>query len=110
MLKFSAKDLKPVLQEARKNHCGVVLVKDHGVGVYIMSEIGALTSRGRRVACAKVCRPDKDEAWWETARAEVGGDDSGESIDLTESMINRILNEGKPLYITASNEAFNIGC
>ncbi|SUG86770.1 Uncharacterised protein [Salmonella enterica subsp. enterica] len=31
MLKFSAKDLKPVLQEARKNHCGVALVKDHGV-------------------------------------------------------------------------------
>lgn len=31
MLKFSAKDLKPVLQEARKNHCGVMLVKDNGV-------------------------------------------------------------------------------
>ncbi|EAA7988079.1 DUF3085 domain-containing protein [Salmonella enterica] len=108
MLKFSAKDLKPVLQEARKNHCGVVLVKDHGV--YIMSEIGALTSRGRKVAYAKGCHPDKDEARWETARAEVGGDDFGESIDLTESMINRILNEGKPLYITASNEAFKIEC
>ncbi|EIL7091998.1 DUF3085 domain-containing protein [Salmonella enterica] len=108
MLKFSAKDLKPVLQEARKNNCGVVLVKDHGV--YIMSEIGALTSRGRKVAYAKGCHPDKDEAWWETARAEVGGDDFGESIDLTESMINRILNEGKPLYITASNEAFKIEC
>ncbi|EAR4116467.1 DUF3085 domain-containing protein, partial [Salmonella enterica] len=56
------------------------------------------------------CHPDKDETWWETARAEVGGDDFGESIDLTESMINRILNEGKPLYITASNEAFKIEC
>ncbi|ECZ0740623.1 DUF3085 domain-containing protein [Salmonella enterica] len=108
MLIFSAKDLKPVLQEARKNHCGVVLVKGHGV--YIMSEIGELTPRGRKVAYAKGCHPDKDEAWWETARAEVGGDDSGESIDLTESMINRILNEGKSLYITASNEVFNIGC
>lgn len=31
MLKFSAKDLKPVLLEARKKHCGVVLVKAHGV-------------------------------------------------------------------------------
>ncbi|EAW0724363.1 DUF3085 domain-containing protein [Salmonella enterica] len=58
MLKFSAKDLKPVLQEARKNHCGVVLVKDHGV--YIMSEIGALTSHGRKVAYAKGYHPDKD--------------------------------------------------
>lgn len=108
MLKFSAKDLKPVLQEARKNHCGVMLVKDNGV--YIMSETGVLTPRGRKVAYAKGCHPDKDETWWETARAEVGGDDFGESIDLTESMINRILNEGKPLSITASNEAFKIEC
>ncbi|EAP7621679.1 DUF3085 domain-containing protein [Salmonella enterica subsp. houtenae] len=108
MLKFSAKDLTPVLQEARKNHCGVVLVKDHGV--YIMSEIGALTSRGRKVAYAKGCHPDKDEAWWEIARAEVGGDDFGESIDLTESMMNRILNEGKPLHITVKGDSFLIEC
>lgn len=46
MLKFSAKDLKPVLPEARRNHCGVVLVKDHGV--YIMSETGELTPHGRK--------------------------------------------------------------
>lgn len=38
------------------------------------------------------------------------GDDFGETIDLTESMINRILNEGKPLYITASKESFKIEC
>ncbi|HFD8954389.1 TPA: DUF3085 domain-containing protein, partial [Salmonella enterica] len=54
--------------------------------------------------------PEKDEAWWDTARAEVGGDDFGETIKLTESMINRILNERKPLYITASNEEFKIEC
>ncbi|EAQ5767330.1 DUF3085 domain-containing protein [Salmonella enterica] len=107
MLKFSAKDLKPVLQEARKNHCGVMLVKDNGV--YIMSETGILTPRGRKVAYAKGCHPQKDDNWWETALIEVG-DDIGESLDLTESMINRILNEGKPLYITASNEAFKIEC
>lgn len=52
----------------------------------------------------------KDEAWWDTARAEVGGDDFGETINLTKSMINRILNERKPLYITASNEEFKIEC
>ncbi|EAP0278477.1 hypothetical protein DMV52_22180 [Salmonella enterica] len=108
MLKFSAKDLKTVLLEARKNHCGVVLVKDHGV--YIMSEIGELTPRGRKVAYARGGHPDKDENWWETARAEMGGDDFGETIDLTESMINRILNEGKPLYITASAKAFKVEC
>ncbi|EDW6064620.1 hypothetical protein YT14_002769 [Salmonella enterica subsp. enterica serovar Oslo] len=38
------------------------------------------------------------------------GDDIGETIDLTESMINRVLNEGKPLYITASTEAFKVEC
>ncbi|ECR4899921.1 DUF3085 domain-containing protein [Salmonella enterica] len=108
MLKFSAKDLKPVLQEARKNHCGVMLVKDEGV--YLMSEIGALTPRGRKVAYAKGCHPKKDAAWWDTARAEVGGDDFGESLDLTESMMNRILNEGKPLHITVRGDSFLIEC
>ncbi len=39
-----------------------------------------------------------------------GGDDFGEMINLTESMINRILNERKPLYISASNEEFKIEC
>lgn len=62
MLKFSAKDLKPVLLEARKNHCGVVLVKDHGI--YIMSETGEITPRGRKVAYAKGCHPEKDEAFF----------------------------------------------
>lgn len=38
------------------------------------------------------------------------GDDFGESLDLTESMITRILNKGKPLYITASDESFKIEC
>ncbi|EDO1895622.1 DUF3085 domain-containing protein [Salmonella enterica] len=108
MLKFSAKDLEPVLQEARKNHCGVLLVKDHGV--YVMSEIGELTPRGRKVAYARGCHPEKDEAWWDASRAEVGGDDFGESLDLTESMMNRILNEGKPLHITVRGDSFLIEC
>ncbi|EEG6053316.1 DUF3085 domain-containing protein [Salmonella enterica subsp. enterica] len=108
MLKFSAKDLKPVLLEARKNHCGVVLVKDEGV--YLMSETGDMTLRGRKVAYAKGCHPEKDDNWWDTARAEVVGDDFGETIDLTESMMNRILNEGKPLRITASDDIFLIEC
>ncbi|EGT7777679.1 DUF3085 domain-containing protein, partial [Salmonella enterica] len=51
MLIFNAKALKPVLLEARQNHCGVMLVKDNGV--YIMSETGELTPRGRKVAWAK---------------------------------------------------------
>ncbi|EAN2395007.1 DUF3085 domain-containing protein [Salmonella enterica] len=107
MLIFNAKDLKPVLQEARKNHCGVMLVKDNGV--YIMSETGVLTPRGRKVAYAKGCHPQKDDNWWETALIEVG-DDIGESLDLTESIITRILTEGKPLCITASDDTFLIEC
>lgn len=62
------------------------------------------------MAYAKGCHPEKDDNWWDTARAEVGGDDFGESIDLTESMMNRILNEGKPLRITASDDIFLIEC
>ncbi|EBO7535878.1 hypothetical protein GG892_17765 [Salmonella enterica] len=108
MLIFNAKALKPVLLEARQNHCGVMLVKDNGI--YIMSETGELTPRGRKVAYAKGCHPEKDDNWWETARTEVGGDDFGEPLDLTESMITRILTEGKPLCITASDDTFLIEC
>ncbi|EHO9075644.1 DUF3085 domain-containing protein [Salmonella enterica] len=107
MLKFSAKDLKPVLLEARQNHCGVMLVKDNGV--YIMSETGELIQGERKVAWAKGCHPRKDDNWWETALTEVW-DDVGESLDLTESMMNRILNEGKPLHITVRGDSFLIEC
>ncbi|ENP5333427.1 DUF3085 domain-containing protein, partial [Salmonella enterica] len=58
---------------------------------------------------AKGCHPQKDDNWWETARTEVG-DDIGESLDLTESMMNRILNEGKPLHITVRGDSFLIEC
>ncbi|EKQ2080623.1 DUF3085 domain-containing protein [Salmonella enterica] len=75
-----------------------------------MSETGELTPRGRKVAWAKGCHPQKDDNWWETARTEVGGDDFGESLDLTESMMNRILNEGKPLHITVRGDSFLIEC
>ncbi|EAP6826414.1 DUF3085 domain-containing protein [Salmonella enterica] len=75
-----------------------------------MSETGELTPRGRKVAYAKGCHPEKDDNWWETARTEVGGDDFGEPLDLTESMITRILTEGKPLCITASDDTFLIEC
>ncbi|EOF5156645.1 DUF3085 domain-containing protein, partial [Salmonella enterica] len=54
--------------------------------------------------------PEKDEAWWDTARAEVGGDDFGETINLTKSMINRILNERRMLSITVSDEACKSEC
>ncbi|EIW4464869.1 DUF3085 domain-containing protein [Salmonella enterica] len=79
-------------------------------GIYIMSETGELTPRGRKVAYAKGCHPQKDDNWWETAHTEVGGDDFGESLDLTESMMNRILNEGKPLHITVRGDSFLIEC
>ncbi|EIX3172443.1 DUF3085 domain-containing protein [Salmonella enterica] len=74
-----------------------------------MSETGVLTPRGRKVAYAKGCHPQKDDNWWETALIEVG-DDIGESLDLTESIITRILTEGKPLCITASDDTFLIEC
>lgn len=108
MLIFKAKDLKPVLLEARQNQCGLILVKDHGV--YLMAAMGELTHRGRTVAYARGCHPEKDEAWWETARNEVGGDDVGETISLTDSMINRILNDGEPLHITVRENDFIIEC
>lgn len=86
----------------------MVLVKDHGV--YIISEIGEQTPRDRKVVYTEGCHLDKDEAWWETAREEVGDDGFGETINLTQSMMNHTLSEGKPMYIMVSNEAFRIEC
>ena len=108
MLIFSAKDLKPVLTEARNNHCDIYLVKDRGV--YLMSATGEMTPRGRRVAYARGCNPLKDENWWETARDEVGEDNFGMVIKLTEDMMHRIISKGKPLRITASENAFLAEC
>ncbi|ECE7752370.1 DUF3085 domain-containing protein [Salmonella enterica subsp. enterica serovar Ngili] len=75
-----------------------------------MSEIGELTPRGRKVAYARGCHPEKDEAWWDTARTEAGGDDFGESLDLSESMTERILTERKPLKVTVRDDSFLTEC
>lgn len=75
-----------------------------------MSEIGELTPRGRKVAYARGCHPEKDEDWWDTARAEAGGDDFGESLDLSESMTECILTERKLLKVTVRDDSFLTEC
>ena len=59
----------------------------HDQGVYLMSAgiPAQLVKKGesrRVVTYAKGCDPKKNEDWWETARALVGGDDFGELLPL----------------------------
>lgn len=104
MLRFKGTDLRPVLAEAVKNQCRVILVKDHGV--YFLAERGEQTPEGRRtvLAYAVGCNPDIDafDDWWALVRSELGGDDFGERFDPKEKVFARILNSEDDLELTAT--------
>ncbi|CAI1237785.1 Protein of uncharacterised function (DUF3085) [Serratia ficaria] len=104
MLRFKGADLRPVLAEAAANKCRVVLVKDHGV--YFLSERGERLPEGRQklLAYAVGCNPDIDpfDNWWELSRAELGGDDFAEYLDLQDSVFIRILNSEDDLELSAT--------
>ena len=92
-IQFKGSDLRPVLAEAMVNRCRVVLVKDQGV--YLLSEHWERQPDGRqkRIAYAVGCNPEVDpfDDWWELARAEFGGDDFGEFLDLKNPVFAHIL-------------------
>lgn len=66
----------------------------HDQGVYLMSNglppdlISSSPPRSYTVY-AEHCHPDRDENWWETSRALVGGDDFGEIIGVDASWLTR---------------------
>ncbi|MGF6875831.1 DUF3085 domain-containing protein [Paraburkholderia sp. MM5477-R1] len=102
MIHLIAADLRPVICEARKQQCRIVLVKDHGV--YMLAERGEIDN-GRRsiIAWAVECNPDTVpfDDWWERARAEFGGDDFVEYLDCNDAVFDLVIVAGFDLQIEA---------
>lgn len=99
MLHFDPAELRAVVAEIRANQCALVLAKDDGV--YLMPAVGERNDTGRikHLAYADGCHPQRDDAWHETSRQLVGGDDFGEELVLTDSCIERILSQEHELWI-----------
>lgn len=110
MLRFKGADLRPVIAEAVANECGISLAKDQGV--YFLADKGERTPEGRRkhIAYAVDCTPDTDdfEVWWQTARAELGGDDFVEQFDVRHGVFQRILNSDADLVLSATQSHLSI--
>ena len=68
----------------------VCLLLVHDQGVYLMPGIKA-EGPAKYVIYAPGCHPDNDSEWYDTARNLVGGDDFGESIELTERLAGAII-------------------
>jgi len=104
MLRFKAKDLLPVLQEALANRCDILFVKDDGV--YIFSDKCERDGPNpRHIAYAVGCNPRTDdfESWWALAHSELGGDDFGEHFNPNESIFQQIIRLKYDLTITATS-------
>lgn len=103
-LRFKGSDLRPVLAEAIARQGNLILAKDQGV--YFLAEHGERRPDGRvqLLAYAIGCNPDTDpfDAWWELARAELGGDDFGEFFDPKDGVFTRILNSTDDLLLSAT--------
>ncbi|NCG54499.1 DUF3085 domain-containing protein [Serratia fonticola] len=108
MLVFSARELAPILQEAKDNQCDVLIVKDWGI--YIMSAQGKRENGKHRVAYAQGCDPDKNPDWYDVCHAEADGDDFGEVLCLTDGMVRRIRDKGVSLCITFTATHMEIMC
>lgn len=110
MLRFRNADLRPVLAEAVANKCGISLAKDEGV--YFIADRGERTPEGRckLIAYAVDCNPDVDpfDTWWETARAELGGDDFVERFNVQDGVFQHILNSVDDLQISATETHLSI--
>ena len=91
---FHAAELAPVILEAHRNQCPLLLVKDNGL--YFMAEKGELNpDTGRRlVAYAEGFDPDKADFddWYDTLRDICGGDDFAETIESDTPLMNLVLN------------------
>lgn len=106
MLRFKGTDLRPILEEAKANGCKVLLIKNQNHGVYMVSAIGEPDSFGgnKKVAYAIGCNPNVDDfaAWLDTARNEFGGDDFAKNFEVTEPMLDAVLNGTDDLLVSAT--------
>ncbi|GAA4649815.1 hypothetical protein GCM10023116_20960 [Kistimonas scapharcae] len=64
------------VNEAKRNQCGIKLVKDHGI--YFISDTGDIENGKRKNICyADGFNPDKNDfdEWWDRSNYICGGDD-----------------------------------
>ena len=111
MFVFNAKDLIPVINEARKKKCPILLVKDQGV--YFISEKRDQNpdEKCKNIAYAQGCNPDVDDFdnWWNKARNELGGDDFAQSFDSGAKCFSFVLQKKCDLYVEAEKNCFKVG-
>lgn len=92
---FRFKDMKPVIKEAQKNKCKLILVKDQGL--YFMPEVGERDANGRyiNIAYAEGFNPDKVEFddWYDALVDGAGGDDFGEYMDSSAEVFTYALKQ-----------------
>lgn len=108
---FKAETLIPVILEARKNHCPVLLVKDHGL--YMMSENGEFdpeTQRRLILSCAEGFNPDKVEFddWYEELRDICGGDDFCETLPSDKEIFSDVIENNKDLIVAFTPTQFRL--
>lgn len=76
----------------------------HDQGVYVMSM--AQPVGHRTIVYANGCNPQKDDAWWETSRRLVGGDDFGEPFAKAGELRKHLLAAKHGLRITVTETQF----
>jgi len=107
---FKSADLISVIQEAKDNHCQVLLVKDHGL--YMMSVKGELNqdTRRRRVAYAEGFNPDivDTDDWYDKLHDICGGDDFVEYIASDDPVFNLVFRHQFNLRIDITETTFKL--
>lgn len=106
MLIFRNASLHPVLNEALKNNCRLILANDNGV--YLISESREKNSSGniKNIAYAAGCNPviDPIEEYWDRIASVLGGDDFGEYHNPRADVFIEVLNLGLDLALTSSSD------
>lgn len=104
---FTAQSLIPVIEEARKNNCTLLLVKDHGV--YIMSVKGKRDEHGQRLlSFAQGCNPRNDDNWYDYAREIMGGDDCCDHLNSSDRVFDIVLADKKDLKVNVAKTRLDL--
>lgn len=108
---FKTETLIPVILEARKNHCPVLLVKDHGL--YMMSEDGGFdpkTQKRLTLSYAEGFDPDRAEFddWYENLREICGGDDFCETIESDNAALSDVVDSNRDLLVVFTPTQFRM--
>ncbi|EBL8291887.1 hypothetical protein DLP14_14640 [Salmonella enterica] len=107
---FKAETLIPVIQEAIKNKCFVLLVKDHGL--YMMSEKGMTDKTGRHLilSYAEGFNPDLTGSnnWYYELRDICGGSDFCEKISVPNEIFHRVLHYKEDLEVAFTSRQYAI--